>query len=237
MNIKSPNPYGQLSESDLAKFEGALKSRLPDTYREHLLKYNGGEWKPNFFVISEDKGQSVVQSVYGLHNGPEYVQLDKQYQVFKNRIPKDLLAIASDPFGNQICLGIAGSQRNKMYFWDHEVPGRKSTTLIADSFEEFINSLTSDLTTDYLSKVIEDNNLEELRRLLDSGAIRLEDTNQYDRTLLERAAIKGRPEIIAFLFERGAKLRNALAYAEKNAQFFEDHVPVVSLIKRLSEKG
>ncbi|MED4816395.1 hypothetical protein [Bacillus atrophaeus] len=44
--------------------------------------------------------------------------------------------------GNQICLGIKGEGSGNLYFWDHELTNRvKDNLLIADSFEDFIQSL------------------------------------------------------------------------------------------------
>lgn len=236
MKIEKPNPYGTLDLNVLAAFESSLKERLPETYRQHLLKYNGGKWEPKCFVISDEEGESSVHSVYGLHSGPEYCRLDAAQKIFSDRVPKDLLAIASDAFGNQICLGISGKRREAIYFWDHETAGKKSLTLIADSFDSFIDALFKPAPENILEGILEDNDIEELGRLLDTHVIGLEDADEYNRTLLERAAIKARPDIIVFLFDRGAKLRDALDCAEKNAEFFSKHVPVVELIKRLEKR-
>jgi predicted RNA binding protein YcfA (HicA-like mRNA interferase family) len=74
------------------------------------------------------------------------------YQESEVRIPLDLLWIMDDPFGNAICLGIAGASRGKIFFWDHEVPptlddwdGRvdsaENVQLLANSFTEFVSGL------------------------------------------------------------------------------------------------
>jgi hypothetical protein len=236
MKVEQPNPYGALEEGALGAFERSLKERLPETYRQHLLSYNGGKWEPKCFVISEKEGESSVHGVYGLHGGPGYCRLDAIRETFSDRIPKDLLAIACDSFGNQICIGISGKWRDAIYFWNHEVVGNKSLTRIADSFDNFIGSLFKYEPTEHLSKIIEDNDLDELKRLLDDHLIELEGVDQYGRTLIERSAIAARPEIIEFLFDRGAKLRDALAYAEKNAEYFSEHIPVVELIKQLARR-
>lgn len=236
MKVAQPNPYGALEESALVAFEVSLKERLPETYRQHLLTYNGGKWEPKCFVISDKEGESVVHGVYGLHGGPEYCRLDAIRETFSDRIPKDLLAIACDSFGNQICIGISGKLRGAIYFWNHEIVGKTSLIRIGDSFESFIDALFKKAPQNILERILEDNDIEELKRLLDTHAIGLEDTDEYDRTLLERAAIKARSDIIVFLFDRGAKLRDALACAEANAEFFSKHVPVVELIKQLSTR-
>jgi hypothetical protein len=61
-----------------------------------------------------------------------------------------MFPISYDSFGNLILIAIKNADRGKIYFWDHEmeadpnqgeVPDYSNLTLIADSFDEFINSL------------------------------------------------------------------------------------------------
>jgi hypothetical protein len=75
---------------------------------------------------------------------------------YRNRIPKELIWITSDPFGNAICLGVFGDARGKVYWWDHdnEMIGGYGTywdgslaesdnvELLADSFADFVAGLT-----------------------------------------------------------------------------------------------
>jgi hypothetical protein len=235
MQIKQPNPYGPLEEAALFAFERSLKERLPEAYRQHLLSYNGGDWEPRCFFISEEEGESVIQSTYGLHSGPEYCRLDTIRDTFSDRIPKDLLAIACDSFGNQICIAISGKQKGSVFFWDHEVIGKAAVVKISDSFEKFSASLLRCQPENRLDVIIEGDNIDELRRLLDANLINLDARDEHGRTLIERAAIQAKPEIIVFLFERGAELGNALRYAETNAEFFSEHIPIVDLIKNLKK--
>lgn len=70
--------------------------------------------------------------------------------MYRGRIPPNLLPIAHDPFGNLICLSVAGQDRGKVYFWDHEVevregeiPSYRNVSFIADNFESFLDGLTT----------------------------------------------------------------------------------------------
>jgi hypothetical protein len=65
-------------------------------------------------------------------------------------VPAGFLPLAVDPGGNLICLVISGTNTGKVYFWDHEEeveegqqPGYSNVYLIANSFNEFLNSLTA----------------------------------------------------------------------------------------------
>jgi hypothetical protein len=68
------------------------------------------------------------------------------------RIPLDLLWIMDDPFGNAFCLGLTGTSRGQVYFWDHEeepdpdewdgaMAGAENLLLLADSFTDFVAGL------------------------------------------------------------------------------------------------
>jgi hypothetical protein len=74
-------------------------------------------------------------------------------------MPDTMIPIADDGGGNQICLGIKGKERGKVYYWDHHnewdeqdyledygepMPPEvkfQNVYLIAKSFEDFIQRL------------------------------------------------------------------------------------------------
>jgi hypothetical protein len=76
-------------------------------------------------------------------------------------MPHTIIPIASDGGGDQICLGVSGSERGQVYYWDHHnewdeedyeedwgepmPPEEKfsNLTLVAGSFEEFLSRLES----------------------------------------------------------------------------------------------
>jgi hypothetical protein len=113
-------------------------------------------------------------------------------------------------------------------------------TKVAGSFEDFIRGLESDDAfrgdESEIERILRENDLESIRRLIASG-VDLEVTDEYDRTIIEIAAIKNRPEIIQLLAEAGASLRGALAIAEKNFRFFPAHEASVNVLRRLTTKN
>ena len=72
-------------------------------------------------------------------------------KTFTDRMPKRLVPIASDSFGNQICIAVSGDDRGSIFFWDHEKEADEgegespetigNVTLIADSFSAFLDLL------------------------------------------------------------------------------------------------
>ena len=143
---------------DLQNIENTKNCILPKEYKNFLLNYNGGKpyWKS--FAIGEEliKGELSFDNIrcfYGICSDTGSVMYNYDiFQVIKarhNRIPKNLLPIATDSFGNEICLCIQGSNYRKVYFWDHENEGMddneepwwQNVYLIANSFDEFIDGL------------------------------------------------------------------------------------------------
>ena len=75
------------------------------------------------------------------------------YTVYKNlldeeAIPRDMIAIASDPGGNIISISLAREDYGTVYFLNHEYEEMDSSYLvkskIASSFTEFISQLYQD---------------------------------------------------------------------------------------------
>lgn len=152
VRIEHANPYGPLTEERLSRFESAIGQRLPDDYRAFLLEHNGGDPEPAIFAIGEAEGTDVVQEFYGLHDGPDFLRLDRAWEGHREWVPATLIPIAYDPGGNMICLGVRGEERGTIFVWDHELaPGEggietfENITPIAPSFAVFLDSLYDDV--------------------------------------------------------------------------------------------
>ncbi len=141
-----------LSEEDIQKFELVIGQQLPDEYRRFLLQHNGGHPEPSVFNIQGDmitgKGNnSVVNRLFGLHNGP-HSSLMLNVRTFHERLPKDLIAIGDDPFGNLLCISLGAKDTGCIYFWDHEeevdegeTPTMQNVYWVAPGFLAFLECL------------------------------------------------------------------------------------------------
>ncbi len=142
----------------LQRFEATIGQPLPDDYRDFLVRCNGGYGRGYVqFLALTPKGHAAdacVNHVGGFRK-ESYFSLESNYanyQIYEVRIPKALIWIADDPFGNAICLGISGAHRGKVFFWDHEnepdpdewdgsVETADNIDLVANTFSEFIAGL------------------------------------------------------------------------------------------------
>jgi hypothetical protein len=142
-------PDEPAGEAAVADFESRIGHPLPDDYQQFLRMYNGGKPKPSGFRFVLRRGHysdSVVNWLYAI-GGMQGLDLEWNRDTFSHRMPRDLLPIGEDPGGNQICLGIAGDVRGKIYFWDHEREAGgdwSNVDLVADSFDAFLRGLTAD---------------------------------------------------------------------------------------------
>jgi hypothetical protein len=137
---------GTLPEHILTVLERDWGFGLPKDYRKFLLEHNGGEPTPNVFKLGATDS-SGLRSFFCIYPD-KYDDLLWNLNVYHGRVPKNIFPIGSDSFGNLICISVMGSDRGKIYFWDHEMEAGDdeeadytNLTLIADSFEEFLNSL------------------------------------------------------------------------------------------------
>jgi len=246
MRIQNPNPHGPLRESKLNAFEKALGVRLPNQYREFLICANGGRWENRVFRISEEEGESEVHHVFGLHDGPDFCRLDRAWEIVRERIPASLIPIADDPGGNKICLGIRGDRRGKVFFWAHEWGSdhrghavQKYTLIeISGSFASFVQGLkkqSDSVDQDEIEEIIKRDDRDAIAKLVENGALDIEAEDSHGRTPVERATIAASPNIINYLLEKGARLRASLELARTNAEYFEEHRPIVSLLERFQK--
>lgn len=151
MQIDEPNRYGATSPEAIAQFEERWGVVLPPEYKQFLLKSNGGWPNPNVFEVPGWHGQgSVLDAFYGIHNGRKSEQLDSNCKTYEDRVPADLIPIADDAGGNNICIGWEGERTGKVYFWDHEDEideegclrdDYRNVFLVANSLQEFLDGL------------------------------------------------------------------------------------------------
>lgn len=139
-----PLPLGQ---AELSKLEREFGITLPGDYREFLLEVGGVFFRgTNVVPLEVRKDFGNVEHVTTLFGSDrEQDSLQENIETYVGRIPKNLIPIGDDPYGNLHCVGVGGKENGKIYFWNHEGPGDeddpRGITLVAASFEDFIARL------------------------------------------------------------------------------------------------
>jgi SMI1 / KNR4 family (SUKH-1) len=136
-----------LSEDDLTSFEKKHGLSLPTAYKAFLLATNGGRPERDLFKINGLEGNSLgrIHLFYALRDPVESCNLDWNLEVFRDRIPADLLPIATTEGADKVCVLIAGERAGAIFYWDGHAPaGEYNLYALADDFASFIASLHAD---------------------------------------------------------------------------------------------
>ena len=150
MAVTISGSHATLQEDDITELERLLGVTLPGDYRLFLLAHNGGRPTPDGFLKSRDESdRDAIDWFLGVQAGA-HNDLLSYVETYRDRIPPDLLPIAHDPFGNLVCLAVAGPRSGWVYFWDHEeeapegeAPDYRNVAPIARSLYAFLDGLTT----------------------------------------------------------------------------------------------
>ena len=86
---------------------------------------------------------------FGAKPGDIY-DLGRNARVYSDRLPSDVIPVASDPGGNELCIAVAGSHVGRVFFYDRVVETIPGVTKedpwdglwpVSDSWDDFISSL------------------------------------------------------------------------------------------------
>ena len=139
-----------VSGAEIKEVEERLKFTLPSSYKEHLLKYNGGRCKPNEFFFEENgkETSSGIDWILSIYHGED--RFERYFEILKidsKRLPDSFFPFADDGLGNFICMD---SSTEIIYFWDHEIEVdysnysddvRDNLLFVASNLKEFLDNL------------------------------------------------------------------------------------------------
>lgn len=126
----------ELTEQDLSDFESTRSILLPKSYKEHMLKFNGG--------TPEKKYYNGVQIAF--FNPIKYGNdtLKDVIEDLQDIIPDKFLPIAYDPGNNQICLNLNNDDNYGYVYYLAMDLGEPKPSLIAKSLEELLKGLSEE---------------------------------------------------------------------------------------------
>ncbi|MDF7670803.1 SMI1/KNR4 family protein [Orbaceae bacterium ESL0721] len=155
----------------IALFEETLGIKIPDTYRDFLKKYNGGQTIDAYFDINGES--SDIRCFYGFEEQNEYCGFSQLMQddSFTSAIENGYLPIAEDSWGNSIVIGISELNYGEISFYDHEID---TYNYLCPNFKDFISQIESQ---EYVPLSIEER-IQELKECnskiqVDDGLVKL----------------------------------------------------------------
>lgn len=135
-----------LGESQINELESLLGTALPDAYKEFLRRTGGACVSPVELDFFAGDIVTCADTFYG--DDPEgHDDLLEMRETYKGHIPPELLPVAGDGMGGQICLGISGDGFGQVFFWDDKdepddgAHSWDNIYLVAEDFATFIEHL------------------------------------------------------------------------------------------------
>ena len=136
LSVTTENEFGSISPEQLKAVELFLPAKLPDDYRNFLIKSNGGV-PVNFVSSTGGSGETSISYFYGIHSGPTWASFSYYFKNSKSYCSEGQVPIASDDGGNFFILSLT-KNRGCISFCDHET---NEISKVAESFTEFATSL------------------------------------------------------------------------------------------------
>src|SRR5690606_14015622 len=103
-----------------------------DELRALILEFNNGRPVINRFDTEKSKAR-VFEKLLSF-NKEDKENVFKTHECLINRLPKNLFALALDPFGNYVCI----NKNSQVFLWLHETSEIES---IGTNFVEMVNRL------------------------------------------------------------------------------------------------
>lgn len=164
------NSFPKITEIDIQSLELLIGYNLPLDYKKFLQENNGGSIRPNTFKYASFSGCTdnpsdsmilehyhsidflfAISSDNSIQHTINTIRVERNYILADEKIPDDILPIASTGTGDVIFIKLTGKTSENIYLWLHyelvdgddsgDLPQCYNSYYIASSFTEFLESL------------------------------------------------------------------------------------------------
>ncbi len=132
-----------LNIATIKKIEKQMNISFPQDFKKFIMENNAGYPSKKYIYLASNENK-VFNALLNLKEGGDDPSLFETYINIKDRLPKNIIPFASDPFGNYFCLNF-GEYPPSICYWDHElayVDTQRSIIPISESFSKFIDLLS-----------------------------------------------------------------------------------------------
>ncbi len=139
VSLPAPTP-GQLRS-----VEELVGRRMPSAYIDFLMFANGGSPEVDTFYVEIDGNREDwnVNHFFRISTDPNRPDdVIWNYRHLQASAPRQILPIADNGGGDLICLDLTEESNSRVLLWIHDKPEDR-LHLVANSFEEFVDSLTT----------------------------------------------------------------------------------------------
>lgn len=117
-------------------FENKFKIKIPEEYRNFLIKYNGGKTPNTKFKSSKISSDLLGFYGFGIADKELNFREIELTEAIDDYLSDDMLPIGSNVFGDKITIGFKDSNKGKVFFLYHDIP--KNYVKISENFGEFV---------------------------------------------------------------------------------------------------
>ena len=140
------NSSETLTEAEYQNIITEYNLKLPNSYKEFILKNNGGY--PNLELYESENEEFILDSFYALKRGYELMSDEvmsslfaiNSHQELENNIPNYLYPFANNINNHNFCLSMREEDFGSVYITYLDTR-KNNITLVSNSFSEFINGL------------------------------------------------------------------------------------------------
>lgn len=221
MELKITETFGKTLSNEVSKFEKIINGKLPDYYKNFILKNNGGRPVPNIFSTLNGEYETDIQFFFGF--GAGVYNLRNNHLNFQIELTKNFIAIAIDSIGSLILLNIDSGE---VYYFDHEI---EEIFLISNSFKEFISNLYElDEDESELDIAVSSQNILYFKNLISENIDINDIVDEFDQSIAVVAALANKLKLLKFFIENGAKIDGVLFNACSNG-----HLEIVKFLLKI----
>jgi hypothetical protein len=147
-DIEVLEPERPTNLEEIAEFERLIRAKLPEDYKQFLLKHNGGHPVMDTFDLVEpiNKNNTTVGVAwfYALYEG-QACNLSLKFEISRDRLPEEYIPIAYDS-GGDLCIVVKGENYGQVHYWttNWSVWNEEDYNylyFVSNTFTEFINGL------------------------------------------------------------------------------------------------
>ena len=124
------------TEGDLRLIESAIKARLPDEYREFILRFNGGFFDDPPVPPNESCPGFTIAYLHGICATHRCAELGSDVGLFDNNDPALILPIGGTPGGHLLMMNV-GEDADHGVIWLRTVSG--TSHFVADGFMDIFD--------------------------------------------------------------------------------------------------
>ena len=138
-----------LTEDDLKLFEKNFDVIIPQSIKNHYLKYNGGYPENTVFYSADDDREYVINYFFSI-GGYGGKKIEKTLTLLRdeNVFPNWLIPFADDIGGDIFAYSLRNGEEGSIYYYSHEFDygenPEEHVTKLADNIEAFLEVLLSE---------------------------------------------------------------------------------------------